>query len=198
LLKSNSHYTELLTEECHRKAFHNGIGAGLNLFRQNYWILRGRERVKSIMNHCIVCNKVYGVPFNSVFSPDLSDFRVDNSPPFTYTGVDFAGPLYVAGKENVKYYVCLLTCAVTRAVHLELVESLSVESFIRAFRRFCARRGLSGSVITDNIKTFKSASIEIKRLIRSPRLHEHFTVQGVKWRFITELAPWQGGACGKG
>ena len=193
LLKSNNHYSKLLIEDCHNKVCHNGTRETLNLLRQKYWILRGREKVKGIIHRCVICKKIEGLPFKSITSSDLPSFRVDNSPPFTHTGVDFAGPLLVSDKENTKYYVCLFTCAVTRAVHLEIVDSLSVESFVRAFRRFCARRGLPGSIISDNAKTFKSASLEIKKLIRSPRLHEHLTAQGVKWKFITELAPWQGG-----
>lgn len=193
LLPSKSRYSELLIADCHDKVFHNGTRDTLNLLRQRYWVLRGRECVRRVTKRCILCKKIEGLPYKSVYSSNLPEFRVDDSPPFTHTGIDFAGPLMVSDKESAKYYVCLFTCAVTRAVHLELVESLDVESFIRAFRRFCARRGLPGTILSDNAKTFKSASKEIKKLIRSPRLREHFTSQGVKWKFIIELAPWQGG-----
>ena len=54
-------------------------------------------------------------------------FKLKKDPPFTHIGLDFAGPLYVETKtsedesdESQKVYVCLLTCASTRAVHLEL------------------------------------------------------------------------------
>ena len=53
-------------------------------------------------------------------------------------------------EEELKYYICLFTCASTRAVHLELVESLDVDSFIRAFRKFSARRGLPATILSDN------------------------------------------------
>ena len=71
-----------------------------------------------------------------------------------------------------KYYVCLFTCMSTKAIHLELVESLEVEAFLRTFRRFAARRGLPSLLINDNGKSFKSASREVKGLLRSPRLGE--------------------------
>ena len=78
-------------------------------------------------------------------------------------------------------------------MHLELVESLEVESFIRCFRRFTARRGVPATVLSDNAKTFKAALKEIRKLLHSPRLTEHFSLQGVKWKWIVELSPWKGG-----
>ena len=55
------------------------------------------------------------------------------APPFSKTGVDFAGSLFVKGKgkQMRKVYIALFTCCVTRAVHLELVEDLSTETFKR-------------------------------------------------------------------
>ena len=82
----------------------------------------------------------------------------------------------------------------TRAIHLELVESLEVEAFLRAFRRFTARRGLPSLLLSDNAKSFKSASKEVKCLMRSPRLGETLVRKGVKWQFIVDRSPWQGGA----
>ncbi len=86
------------------------------------------------------CKRLEGIPYGTVFSEELPDFRVDDGPPFVNTGVGFAGPLMVSDKPDTKAYVYLFTCTSTWAVHLELVEALDVESFIRAFRRFSARR----------------------------------------------------------
>ena len=196
LLPAKARYSELLMRECHEKVFHNGTVETLNLARQRYWIIRGRELAKRIVKQCIICKKLEGLPFNSIFNPDLPAFRVDDSPPFSHVGIDFAGPLLVKNKDTVKerkVYLCLFTCASTRAVHLEMVSSLEVNEFICAFRRFSARRGLPATIISDNAKTFKSAAKEIKQLWRSPRLNEYLTSKGVKWKFIIELAPWHGG-----
>ena len=155
--------------DCHEKVFHNGIADTLNLMRRRYWALRGREQVKHIIRRSVLCKRLEGLPYKTVFSPDLPHFRVDDDPPFARVAVDFAGPLMVSGdtkvEDNSRCYVCLFTCATTRAVHIKLVQSLTVESFIRAFRRFCARRGLPGTMISDNAKTFKSASKEVKKLL---------------------------------
>ena len=41
--------------------------------------------------------------------------------PFTVTAVDFTSALYIrTPKEENKAYICLFTCANTRAIHLEV------------------------------------------------------------------------------
>ena len=79
--------------------------------------------------------------------------------------MDFAGPMYVKdvfsknGDLN-KVYIALFTCAATRAVHLELVPNLSVESFIRALTHFKRRRGIPVLIVSDNGKTFKDSRVQ--------------------------------------
>ena len=95
---------------------------------------------------------------------------MSETPPFFNTGIDFAGPLYVkdpgATNGDYKVYVCLLTCASIRAVHLELTADLSSAAFLLAFRRFTSHRRLPSIIITDNAKIFKSASSEVKKVVR--------------------------------
>ena len=110
------------------------------MLRQKYWTLRGRESVKRITKRCILCKNLEWLAYSSVFSKDLPSFRVNNSPPSCHVGIDFAGPLYISSQTGSTIcYICLFTCTTTRAVHLELVESLEVENFIPFFRRFTAR-----------------------------------------------------------
>ena len=77
-----------------------------------------------------------------------------------------------------KAWICLYTCCVLRAIHLELVPDLSTHTFVRSFRRFTARRGFPRMVLSDNGKTFRAAAKSL---------------QGVKWTFNIPKAPWWGG-----
>ncbi|GBM46537.1 hypothetical protein AVEN_17925-1 [Araneus ventricosus] len=109
-------------------------------------------------------------------------------------GIDFAGPIYTRNTD--KAYIALFTCAVTRAIHLEVVSSLSTEHFLLAFRRFISRRGICHTVNSDNAMTFKSADIELKRLymnICEPEVQNYFGKKGIKWQYIVERAAWWGG-----
>ncbi|GFY13409.1 integrase catalytic domain-containing protein [Trichonephila clavipes] len=90
----------------------------------------------------------------------LPALRVEQSAPFSVVGIDFGGPLYT--KDENKHYIVLFTCAVTRALHLELVNNLTTETFLLALRRFISRRGLCSKILTDNAKTFKKSELELK------------------------------------
>ena len=106
-----------------------------------FWIIGGRNLVRSIVHSCIVCRQFEGRPIQGPPPPLLPEFRVRESPPFMYTAVDFVGPLYLCGKEikdSRKGWICLFTCCISRAVHLELVFELSTTAFIRCVKRFAA------------------------------------------------------------
>ncbi len=60
------------------------------------------------------------------------------APPFSKTGVDFVGPVtlkrgHTRKPSYVKAYISLFICLATKAVHLELVSSLSTADFLAAF-----------------------------------------------------------------
>ena len=54
--------------------------------------------------------------------PQLPKKRVNESAPFTNTGVDYFGPIYVKAENgSEKVWVCLYTCLVVRAIHMEIM-----------------------------------------------------------------------------
>ena len=160
LLPSKHPFTDLIILDYHKIVHHNGIKETLNSIREKYWIVRGREAVKRMVRRCVICKKMEGKAFNTRKVAPLPPSRVSDSPPFTNPGVDFASPLFVTDRlqneteKTSKAYVCLWTCASTRAIHLELVPSLTVSTFLQALRRFAARRGLPARILSNNAKTF--------------------------------------------
>ncbi|XP_074657303.1 uncharacterized protein LOC141910511 [Tubulanus polymorphus] len=91
----------------------------------------------------------------------------------------------------VKCYIALFTCAVSRAINLEVVRDLGTGSFIVAFIRFAARSSLPYKMISDNASTFYAARDELKAIFDS--LREYLAIQGVQWKFIVKRASWHGG-----
>ena len=188
LLPHNHHYTKI--NDVHKRLHHGGINNTLTTICEGYWILKGRQAVKQVIRHCVTCKKMDGLAYPAVNPPDLPNTRVSDNPPFSNTGIDFAGPLYVnQAMQSIKTYVCLFTCASTRAVHLELVPNLNAHLFLLAFHRFASRRGLPSTLLSDNAKTFKSACKEIRNTIGSREVSAHLIRHRVTWNFIVERAP---------
>ncbi|XP_006818999.1 uncharacterized protein LOC102803656, partial [Saccoglossus kowalevskii] len=196
LLPTGHRFTELVITNAHAQVLHSGLQATITHIRQRFWIARIRQVVKALLRKCVTCIKVSGSHYRPPVSAPLQSCRVNSTPPFTVTGVDFTGALYVRSSQNTKEtkaYVCLFTCAVTRAIHLELVPNLSTKSFLYAFCRFAARRSIPSIMISDNASTYLSASNEIRKLFYSPEVKTYLANNRIQWRFIPKRAPWFGG-----
>ena len=85
-----------------------------------------------------------------------------------------------------KVYIALFSCAVARAIHLDLKEDLETGTFIRCFRRFIDRQGVPQLIISVNAKTFKSAANELKVLFVHPDIQAFLTENRITWRFNFE------------
>ena len=72
-----------------------------------------------------------------------ADRATPSKPPFSFVGVDCFSPFWVKrARSQVKRYGVLLTCLATRAILLEVAQSMDTDSFVNSMRRFIARRGI--------------------------------------------------------
>ena len=195
LLEKDHHITYLIVEDSHKRVMHGGVKSTVTELRARFWIVQGRHFGRKLLYKCVICRKLEGRPYQAPPPPPLPEFRVKECSPFTYTGVDFAGPLYVKNHSGPqqKVWICLYTCCVTRAIHLDLVPSLTASAFMRSLRRFSARRGTPLLMVSDNGKTLKSAAREITKLMNDPAVKQYFANARMKWTFSLEKAPWWGG-----
>ena len=194
LLPPRHTFTSMVIYSAHVKLFHSGTNSTLTAIRQTFWIPKARQRIKSLLRTCTTCKRHSGKPYPVPDPPPLPKMRMHDVVPFTVTGVDFTGALYVQmnGAES-KVYICLFTCATTRAIHLEIVTDLSTETFLLALRRFASRKSLPQIIVSDNGSTYLSAAEELKELLSSRNLIESLNRQGVIWKLIPKRAPWYGG-----
>ena len=198
LLPSNHKRTEMVVVEGHKNAHHSGVGATFGEARLRYWIPRGRQYVKAIINKCVRCTRENGTPNDTLVPADLLELRVREAPPFYNVGVDFAGPLLIKSDQGlIKSYNALFTCAVTRAVHLELVSDMGAQYVLNCFRRFTARHYTLAIAISDSSKTFKTTEMNLKELYNYPEIRAVLDREGVEWvlewNCILERAPNWGG-----
>ena len=207
LLPKSSHYTRLVAMDAHCKVLHSGTSQTLARLWQEYWIPHGRTVIKKLIKDCKMCRRVEGTPFTMPRMPSLPTERVARSQPFEYTGVDYFGPMFVKDfslvndqlKEQYKrkVWVCLFTCFMVRTIHLKLVEDMSTEEFLLCLHRFIARHGPPRMILSDNAQQFKTSKAVLEKawrnVLTNETLNEFTSNQGIRWRFIVELAPWMGG-----
>ncbi|GFV89548.1 integrase catalytic domain-containing protein [Trichonephila clavipes] len=113
--------------------------------------------------------------------------RVTDCAIFEVVGIDLAGPLFL--KTGEKVWITLFTCAVYRALHLELVNALSSDAFLLALRRFIARRGRPMIIYCDNGTNFRGAFNDLAKLDRH-KISRETSTQKIVWKFIPPTAAW--------
>ena len=198
ILASESRLTELIIQHCHESVGHAGVGHTFTALRARYWIQRGSTAIKSVIKNCLSCRRNFR-PCEQQMMSDLPAARLQiGQPPFFHTGVDLFGPFQVKqGRSVVKRYGCIFTCMTVRCMHLEVVHTLTTDSFISALRRFISRRGSVAHIHSDNGTNFVGADRILKESIRewNQRQIGGFLLQReVEWHFNTPLASHFGGA----
>ena len=84
------------------------------------------------------------------------------SPPFTYCVLDLFGPFTIKNyRKELKRYGVMFTCLCSRAIHIEVAQSLETDSFILLLRRFIGRRGNIRLIRSDNNTNFFCAIKEL-------------------------------------
>ncbi|KAK3746502.1 hypothetical protein QZH41_001765 [Actinostola sp. cb2023] len=142
ILPKEGHIPRLVIKNLHEATKHQGRGFTLNEVRSSgYWIVGCSGIVSRLIQNCTTCKKLRASVQEQKMA-DLPEDRLQPAPPFTYCGVDYFGPWYVKeGHKELKRYGVLFTCLSSRAVHLEVANTLETDSYINALRRFICRRG---------------------------------------------------------
>ena len=99
-------------------------------------------------------------------------------------------------RKQLKRYAVLFSCLSSRAVHIEVCESLDTSSFINALRRFQARRGPVTYIRSDNGTNFVAAEKELReelKRLREKGVHEFMLKEGITWVFNPPGASSHGG-----
>ncbi|XP_051169415.1 uncharacterized protein LOC127286855 [Leptopilina boulardi] len=202
ILPKQSALTTLIISEAHDRTLHGGTQLTLSHIRQRFWIIGGRQAVKSYILKCVKCARQRGIRAQQLMG-QLPLSRITPSRPFLATGVDYAGPISVKawkgrGAKSEKGWICIFVCFSTSAIHLEAVTDYSTDGFMAAFRRFTGRRGICHTLYSDCGKNFKGAENELKLLFQAgtqsyKELSHLLTSDGTTWKFNPPAASHMGG-----
>ncbi len=196
ILDSKHPVTCLIIHHYDNQLHHPGSERLFAEIRRHYWILRGREAVRRFQLTCLECRRWRSQPSVPQMS-DLPSARLQlYKPAFHSCGMDCFGPFIIKiGRHTEKRWGVLFKCLTTRAVHLDLLPSLSTDSFLMALRRFIARRGTPAQLWSDQGTNFRGGERELREAYAAlaPDLQRHLTRQKITFCFNPPSAPHFGG-----
>lgn len=201
ILPKDSHVSLLLTRHHHEQVKHQGRHITEGALRAaGLWVLGGKRLISSVLYNCVTCRKLRG-KVEEQHMADLPSERLQVCPPFTYVGLDVFGPWSVAarrtrgGQAESKRWAIMFSCMSSRAVHIELIESLDTSSCINALRRFFAIRGPVKQLRSDCGTNFIGASKELGMATSQldPNIQTYLGEQGCVWEFNPPHASHMGG-----
>ena len=168
LLDSRHPAIHMFLQAQHCEHHHEGTEYLRSVICQRFWILRLRSSLQSIKHSCKVCRRFSP----EVVTPEMADLPVERLGarqfPFSFVGVDYFGPFSVTvNRRQQKRWCFLFTCLTVRAVHVEIVSSMSADSCLQAIFRFIARRGKPLVIGSDNGTNFVGADRELREMVDS-------------------------------
>jgi len=206
ILLPKSHFvTSLIVDFYHKQYLHAGPQFLQSHILKQFWILSARSLIRSRIHKCITC---FRHKPRTVYPKmgDLPEARVNPSPCFSVTGLDYGGPFDVKvhtlrSAKVVKAYLCLFVCFSTKAIHIEIASDLTTDTFIAALTRFISRRGKPSDIHLDNATNFVGASNHLNKTIRNlfrdeitkEKLNEFAIEHSIKFNFIPPGGPSFGG-----
>ncbi|XP_055017008.1 uncharacterized protein LOC129411104 [Boleophthalmus pectinirostris] len=202
LIPRMHHITTLLIRHHHEAVKHQGRHFTEGAVRASgLWLAGAKRSISSFIHKCVTCKKLRGKTEQQIMA-DLPAERLQTDPPFSYVGLDVFGPWEVTtcrtkgGHADSKRWAVLFTCMCTRAIHIEVVETLSSSSFINALRRFFAIRGPAKQLRSDCGTNFIGASKELKMEPPKPddtSVDDYLREQRCSWVFNPPHSSHMGG-----
>ncbi|XP_062712096.1 uncharacterized protein LOC134289727 [Aedes albopictus] len=197
ILPKDHRVTDLVLQWYHQMYLHANGETIVNEVRQRFHIPQLRTKVRRVGKECKMCRIKKPVPT----IPRMASLPAARLRPhvrsFSFVGIDYFGPIGVkVNRSVVKRWVALFTCMTTRAIHLEVVHSLSTQSCKLAIRRFIGRRGTPVEIRSDRGTNFVGTSNDLKKEMEqtNSELASTFTNANTKWIFNPPGAPHMGGA----
>ena len=145
--------------------------------RKRYWTVSGINTVKYYLKTCVICIKKHAHATPQFLGDHLAARVAAFEPAFTHTGIDYYGPFKVStrthGKTH-KVWGVIFTCLTCRAVHLDIVDSLSMDACLNVIERFMSQYAdVTIAFYSDNGTKFRGTDNAIKR-IYNKNTHQKF------------------------
>ena len=185
LLECTSPLAKLIMMDAHDQG-HPGQDRTVQLSRHRVWVVKARKLAKTVIDNCFKCKLLNKKLAEQIMAP-LPAERLPPSPPFKNVAIDFFGPITI--KDTVKQRVSKETwgvvfcCMVTSAIHLEVSESYSTDSFLLCLRRFLCLRGTPSYIQSDP----GSQLVAAKKIVQEwdySLIEEYMEQNSIRWNVV--------------
>jgi hypothetical protein len=198
VLSSDSQLATMIILDLHHRLTHAKTERLLHNLRATYHVLQPRATIKRVIRPCFDCKRRDSQPVCPLMGPLPASRIKTHQWPFSHVGIDYFGPLYVSMlRRTLKRYGVMFTCLDCRAVHLELADSMDLDSFMMAFSRFTDRRGVPLVCYSDNGTNLVAGEQEIRDAIAQwnpEALAKNMADRNIEWRFSPPASPHFGGS----
>ena len=192
ILPKRNHLSKLAIMFHHERTHHQGRLITNGAVRQaGFWIVGVSRMVNQLLGQCITCRRFRGKSMTQ-YMADLPSDRTETPAPFTNVGFDVFGPWLIrirrlrGGAANAKRWGLVFTCLNSRAIHIEVLETMESDSFICALRRFFAISGVSTVLRCDQGTNFVGAKSELEQAMKEldeKSIGHYAATQNCHWLF---------------
>ena len=143
-------------------SFHKSIGHGgsvaelMSAIRRLFFFPKMRQTVRKYLTKCVPCRRKHNKPLK----PHMAKLpaNIEKMTMFEEIALDFLGPVKVKrARTTEKYYILVIVCIQTHALHLEMCESLLTGQVLTAIQRFCLEKRTPQKILSDNGTSFVAA-----------------------------------------
>ena len=178
-------------------SFHINIGHGgscaelLSAIRKLFYFPKMRQITKKYLHNCVTCRRKHGRPMQPHMATLPTKF--DKVSLFEQISLDFFGPVsIIRARSTEKYYVLVIICSQTHALHLEMCESAKTKQVLTALQRFCAEKRMPKKIRSDRGTSFIAAKKALATKISMEDVNWdqiQSTLDIPEWEFTTAASP---------
>jgi len=197
ILAASSELARLIVLTAHRIGGHKMTKDTIARTRQIAYIHRPGKLVKNILDNCNLC-RLKKEQTSQQLMGKLPSYRICPTPPFQKVSVDLVGHYFVkptmTSRKQSKVWILMYLCDVSKALHTEVIDSMSSSAIINAFRSCFALRNTPEQISSDPGKGFVGAK---NRLDKEIGQIAHDLVNywpSINWVIHPTEAPWRNGA----
>lgn len=169
ILPAKARLVMLIIRQVHQiQTLHGGVQITLRALRERFWVVHARQQVSKLIMRCMVCFRTKKRLLTQQMA-ELPSFRTQQARPFTFVGIDYAGPFniktsHLRNAPLSKGYIALFICLTTKAIHLEIACDQTSAEFIMVLENFISRRGIPSVIYSDNGRNFVGAETDIHEM----------------------------------